>query len=305
MRRHFRTLSLSALAIVGTLVCSTAAPRALAGEQSGGKTRDVYVTVTDKAGAPVKSLALTDVTIREDNLSREVLAIGPATAPMRIALLVDNSQASQPITYEIRSGMSGFINAIFKASPDSTMSLATFGDRPTPVQDFTNAAPILVRAAQKMFPMSGSGAYMTDAVLDAAKALRKDPGPRQMIVVFVEESGQEFSNSGREQVLDALRYSNASLWVVALQSAMTNTTSQEARDRSALIDEGTAATGGSSLMLLNRVALPTKMLEVAGLLTSQLKITYGRPEQTVPPKKIDIQLTRKDLKLQAPRWAGQ
>ena len=303
MRSHHRLLFLCVLAMAGVLLAATAAPRVQA--QAKGRTRDVYVTITDKSGAPAKDVAITDFTIREDNQAREVLAVGPAKAPMRIALLVDNSQATQPMTNEVRVAVSGFINAIFKASPDSTMSLATFGDRPTPVQDFTNAAPVLVRAAQKMFPMSGSGAYLIDAVLDAATALRKDPGPRQIIVAFVNESGQEFSNSGRQQVLDAVRFANASLWVVALQDTMTNVDSQEARDRSALIGEGTAQSGGTTISLLNRLSLPAKMAELAGILTSQLQVTYGRPEQIIPPRKIDIQLNRKDLKLTAPRWAGQ
>ena len=40
--------------------------------------------------------------------------------------------------------------------------------------------------------MSGSGAYLTDAVYDAARALRKDPAARQMIVAFVDESGEDY-----------------------------------------------------------------------------------------------------------------
>jgi len=309
MRRQHRSLSLSslALALAGALVCSTAAPRAFraAPEPRQAKTRDVYVSITDKTGAPAKDVTIKDITIREDGQAREVLAISPAKTPMRIALLIDNSQATQSSVNEIRSSMSGFITAIFKASPDSTMSISTFGDRPTLVQDFTNAAPVLVKAAQKTFPMTGAGAYLVDAVLDATKALRKNPAPRQLIVAFVEESGQEFSNSGRQQVLEALHFSNASLWIVAMQSGATNMDSPEARDRSALIDEGTSQSGGTTLSLLNRLALPGKMTELAGLITNQFQITYGRTEQMVPPKKLDVQLARKDLKLVAPRWAGQ
>ena len=310
MRSHDRLLVLSVLAIAVALLHPTASPQAQGTQasqasQSTKRTHDVYVSITDKSGAPARDVSIADLTIREDNQAREVLAIAPAKTPMRIALLVDNSQATQPLTNEIRIGMTGFINAVFKASPDSTMSLSTFGDRPTLVQDFTNAAPILARAAQKTFPMTGAGAYLTDAVSDAAKQLRKNPGPRQIIVAFIDESGQEFSNAGRQQVLDELRYANASLWIVALQGSSTNMDSPEARDRSALIGEGTAQTGGTTLALLNRLSLPAKMVELAGMLNNQFQITYGRPEQTVPPKKIDIQLARKDLKLQAPRWARQ
>lgn len=305
MRSHNRLLLLSVLAMAGVLVSATVTPRVVSAAQAKGRTRDVYVTITDKAGLPAKDIAITDFTIREDNQAREVLAVAPAKTPMRIALLIDNSQATRPLINELRSGMTGFINAIFKASPESTMSVSTFGDRPTLVQDFTNAAPILARAAQKTFPITGAGAYMTDAVLDAATALRKDPAPRQVIIVFVDESGAEFSNTGRQQVMDALRFSNASLWVLAMQDSATNMTSTEARDRSSVIGEGTAQSGGATLALMNRLALQSKLAELAGALTSQWQITYSRPDQTVPPKKLDIQLARKDLKIQAPRWAGQ
>ncbi len=305
MQRHHRSLSVSMLAVTGALVCSTAAPRALAPAQAKGNSRNVVVTITDKAGQPARDVAITDVTIREDNQAREVLAVAPAKAPMRIALLVDNSQVTQPLTTELRMGLTAFISAIFKANPDSVMSFATFGDRPTMVQEFTNAAPVVARAAQKTFPVTGAGAYFLDAVQEAARSLRKDPAARQLIVVFVDESGEEFSNAGRQQALDALRLANASLWVVTLQGASTNTSTPEARDRSALIDEGTSNTGGTTLSLLNRIALPAKFAELAGIITSQFQITYGRPDQMIPPKKLDIQLTRKDLKLLAPHWAVQ
>ena len=300
MRTHSRLLVVALIAGA----CLIAAGPAVHG-QTNRRTHDVYVTVTDKAGAPATDLTPADFTIREDNRDREVLAVGTAKTPMRIALLIDNSQITQSVTNELRIAMSGFIQAMFKANPDNVMSLSTFGDRPTLVEGFTSSPQPLVRAAQKLFPMNGAGAYLTDAIMDAAQSLRKEPMARQVIVAFIDESGEEFSNAGRSQVLDALRFSNAQLWVVALQGAATNMNSQEARDRSAVIDEGTSQTGGTTLPLLNRLSLPQRMTELAALLNSQIQITYGRPEQTVPPKKIEIQLSRKGLKLQAPRWAGQ
>jgi VWFA-related protein len=304
MQRYDR-LSLSVLAVTGALLCSIPGPRAMSAAQANGNTRNVFVTLTDKSGQPAKNVAITDFTIREDNQAREVLAVAPATAPMRIALLVDNSQVTQPLTNELRTALTAFIAAIFKASPESTMSVSTFGDRPTLVQDFTNAAPVVARAAQKTFPVTGAGAYLLDAVQDAARRLRKDPAPRQLIVVFVDETGEEFSNVGRQQALDALRLANASMWVVTMQGSAVNTATPEARDRSALIDEGTANTGGTTLSLLNRLALAAKFTDLAAIITGQTQITYGRPDQMIPPKKLDIQLTRKDLKLTAPRWAVQ
>ena len=153
MRTPHRSLLFALVA--GLLLASASLPSARS--QSNPRTRNVYVTVTDKSGAPAKDLTPADFTIREDNQAREVLEVTQAKAPMRIALLVDNSQATTSVTNESRIAMSGFINTIFKGSPDSTLALWTFGDRPTLIENFTNAAPILVRQAQKLFPMSGSG----------------------------------------------------------------------------------------------------------------------------------------------------
>ena len=55
--------------------------------------RAMTVTVVDEAGAPIPDLGPSDFIVREDNVSREVLRVGPADEPMQIALLVDTSTA--------------------------------------------------------------------------------------------------------------------------------------------------------------------------------------------------------------------
>jgi hypothetical protein len=41
------------------------------------------------------------------------------------------------------------------------------------------------------------------------------------------------------------------------------------------------------------------------MLTSQLDVTYARPDALIPPKKLEMDITRKDVKLWAPRWGPQ
>src|SRR3712207_3439658 len=56
--------------------------------------RTFYVSALTKAtGAPVDSLTVRDVVVREDGVEREVLRVAPAAEPMQVALLVDNSEA--------------------------------------------------------------------------------------------------------------------------------------------------------------------------------------------------------------------
>ena len=67
----------------------TAAPSAQANRRS------IYASVLDKEGAPVLNLGPADFVVREDNRTREILSVEPATAPMQVALLVDNSGRSR------------------------------------------------------------------------------------------------------------------------------------------------------------------------------------------------------------------
>jgi VWFA-related protein len=297
---------MSRIAALVALAAAVAVASPLASQTTrGAKTRDVFVSFVDKNGAPVENVTVADVTVREDGQAREVLAVAPAKTPLRVALLADNSQVTMGLVTDLRKGLGLFVSTLLTASPDSTISYATFGERPTPVQDFTSSQPVLTKAVERLFHLMGSGAYMMDAIIDAAKVLKKDPIARQAIVVFVNENGDEFSNNNRLQVEEALRASGAALWVVVLQGTPPQPNATESRDRSAVIGDMTTKSGGASVMILNRISLADKMKEVARALTSQYQVTYGRPEALIPPTKIEVETSRKDVRVRAPRWTGQ
>ncbi len=66
--------------------------------------RALYVSVLNEAGAPVPDLGPSDFIVREDNVAREVLKVAPATEPMQVALLIDNSQAARDYISHYPSG---------------------------------------------------------------------------------------------------------------------------------------------------------------------------------------------------------
>ena len=67
---------------------------AIVGLDAQSKPRKIYTSLVDKKGAPVTEVAVADVVVREDGVAREILSVTPATDPMRVALLVDNSEAA-------------------------------------------------------------------------------------------------------------------------------------------------------------------------------------------------------------------
>ncbi|MBE3074077.1 MAG: GvpL/GvpF family gas vesicle protein, partial [Actinobacteria bacterium] len=134
------------------------------------RTRDVVVSVVDAKGAPVSGLAAADFLVREDGVAREVLKAGPATAPMQIALVVDDSQAATQAVQQLREGLTAFVD---KMKGRAEMSLITIGERPTSLVAYTTDTTALKHAIGRVFSRPGSGAYLTEGILDVSTGLRK------------------------------------------------------------------------------------------------------------------------------------
>ena len=297
VRRFFAGLTVcgaSALAIGAT------APQPF--EQRTANQQRVYVSVVDKKGDPASTLAVADLTIKEDGASREVLKVEPATDPMQIAMLVDTSAVAGPTISDLRASIKAFGAAIWAKSPDTQIALYSFGERPTLETDYSSSAVNLDRRADRLFAATGSGAYLIDAVIDAANALKKRGATRPVIVAYVDENGPEFSNRRHDVVFDAVAAARASLWIVAKQGFSSSTASPENRERAMVIGDVTTRSGGRNSMVFDGSALKGRFTEVATQLLSQFVVTYGRVETLVPPEKLEIRLVNPDLRLAAPRW---
>src|SRR6516225_2918336 len=97
---------LAALTLVATAGAASAVLFAQANQRS------MYVSVVDEAGVPVSTLEPADIVIREDNVAREILRVEPATDPLQVEILVDNSQAARDYINDIRNALPAFVNAL-------------------------------------------------------------------------------------------------------------------------------------------------------------------------------------------------
>jgi hypothetical protein len=271
-------------------------------EQRATNQQRVYVSVMDKKDVPVPTLAVADLTIKEDGVSREVLKVEPATDPMQIAILVDTSQVTGPAISDLRASLKAFGAAIWAKSPDPQIALYTFGERPTLDSDYSSSAVALDRRVDRLFAATGSGADFIDAIMEAAAGLKKRGATRPVIVAYVDENGPEFSNRRHEVVFDSVAAARASLWVVARQGFSSATSSPENRERAMVIGDVTTRSGGRSSMVFDGSAIKGRLAAMATQLLSQFVVTYGRPDSLVPPEKLEIRLVNPDLSLAAPRW---
>ncbi len=253
--------------------------------------RTLYVTARDSTGALAEALVPGDLVVREDGVAREVLRVSRATAPLRIALLADNSAATSRHTSNFRDALKGFVA---RFGPPHEIAYITLGDRPTIVTEYTSGVDTLTRAVDRLFPQSGSGAYVLDGILEAARGLQKREAERSAIVV-VATDGPEFSNVADGPVLDAIRAAGTALHVVLVQEHMTAATSDEQRYRNIVFDRGTIESGGSRDVVLTSMALPSALQAVADGLLGQFAVTYARPTTLIPPERVTVSAARPGL----------
>jgi VWFA-related protein len=290
------------------LLVSVAVPVSLAAQERDAatdpRTQEIHVSVLDSQGAPVTGLTAGDFTVREDGTAREVLSAGPATAPLHIALLVDDSQAATHAIQPLREGLAAFVEAMTTGPVKAEIALITIGERPTSRVEYTSSTGELKRAVNRIFARQGAGAYLLEAIVEASRGLAKRETERPVILALSFE-GIEYSNLYYQNVLEDLQKSGAALHVLAIGTP-SGSNSDEMRNRNLVIAEGTARTGGRRDQLLAESAIPDRLRLVARELSNQYVVRYSRPDTLIPPEKVQVTVSRPDVTVRArTRVAGR
>jgi hypothetical protein len=269
-----------------------AAAGATLGAQS--KPKRLYVSVVDAKGTPVTDVDPKDLVVREDNVAREILKIEPATEPMRIALLVDNSEAATSSIQFLRPALSSFATRMTAAG--HSIAFVTLGDRPTLEVDATSDLKRLKsRGIDRLFARPGSGMYLLEAIQDTSKGFIKNEAARPVMVAIVTE-GVEFSNASADSVVKAIRDSGSSFYALVLtEGARASNQSDEVRQRNIVLDRGATENGGRRDIVISHLALQDRLDAVASELLGIVAVTYASPDRLVPPEKITVAAAKEGL----------
>lgn len=274
---------------VGVIVCLAAPGQAAAQRRE----QTLVVSALEKeTGRPVEALAARDVLVREDRVTREVLRVSHLDSPMQLAILVDNSTAAEFHVSNLREGLTRFVRAL---GPAHELSLVTYASRPTLVVSVSKDRGQLEDAVGRLFSVPDAGAYLLDALEETANGFIKR-GSRRPVIVVVDVRGAPLSYAYYQRVLDRIIASGAQLHVVQVVEAEQDI-SQEARDRSIVITEGTRKTGGRLTDLLTSSSLPDALVQLAGELQSQYSVVYGRPESLIPPREVTVSSARPEVEI--------
>jgi hypothetical protein len=254
--------------------------------------RVLYVTAFDeKTRAPLTTLGVKDIVVREDGAAREVLRVTPATSPMAVAVLVDNTQAATPFIADIRRALASFVKALDGLGP---VAIVGVGDRPTVLRDYTTDQKQLHDGTQRVFAMPGAGATLLDAIVETSRGIRKREEDRAAIVILTSEN-VEFSTRHYNEVLEELQRGGAQLHEVILNTPAGVALNDPARNRASVFDLGPKRSGGTRTDVLTSIAFEEKMLELARILKSQHRAVYARPQTLIPPDKLEVSSVKPEV----------
>ena len=183
---------LAAVAAIA-LTPSAASPQS----KNAGKThtRHIFVSVTDTKGAAVEGLTASDFRVAEGGQDRIVSHAGPAKDPMRIALMLDTSDAAATALTHMRAGAIAFLDAL---PPEDEVILITTGRQMRVRVPPSTDRKKLKETAAGLFT-DGAGTVLMDGLLEIDDRFFKKADDRWPVFVIFTSDGTESSQGAREK----------------------------------------------------------------------------------------------------------
>ena len=273
--------------------------------------KQVIVTVMNlRTGQPVSGVTAAVLSIKEDGTDREIVKVEPATAPMSVILLADNTTAFASHVGELRATARAFFTSFFGAHSGSTGSLWTFGAAAVPVSQFQADSAKLVDESGKLRPVDlvmkqssnddnaahVSESNLIDGVYDASKALGKRTETRRVIVSFNAATPLEKSKPTRQQVAAELQKADATWFAVTFADGGSSSPM-----RDSMMTEVLPYSGGLRLTVQDVSKLEPAVKAIAEILATQYVVTYNRASGS--PKELTIEVKGEGVRAFYPRWA--
>ncbi len=271
--------------------------------QAAVPTRTVYVTAMDKAGASLPNLTAADFLVKIGGKTREVMHVEPATAPLRIAVIVDDNGSGL-----FRYGVGKFIERLYG---QAEFSISTVTGQTQKILDYTADARLLREAIALLGarPETADGGQLLEGIAETAHEFEKRPSSRGVIVALT-VGGEEHSTLPAHHVLEQLRKSGAALHVVNVSaSALRRTVAVqkpaallgENLHLSEVLGEGPKQSGGSSNEIVASAGVVSGLQQLAQtLLRNQYALSYSQRAEEKFSDKISVSLKAPGTKVIAP-----
>ena len=255
---------------------------------SGVNLVEVYATVTDQRGAPVRDLTAADVRIREDGSPQTISAFTAGDFPLAVAIGLDRSfsmgvgRTSRLDT--AKSAARAFIDALKPA--DQVMVIA-IGSETSVVAPLSTNHEAALAAIDRLDAWGTTPLY--DAMAGALDAIQSAKGRRALVVLS--DGSDRYSDTSAAVLVDHVRRRDVLVYPVAIGS-----------ERPAVFAELATASGGRSFFQTDPRELSATLISIANDLRSQYLLGYtpARPVAAQPSwHSIEVVVNRPGARVRA------
>jgi hypothetical protein len=277
------TRSIVALLASLTLM-STIRPDAAAHAAPAEVTRKVYISAVDSKGAPITDLTAAEITVKEGGKERPVVSLQPATAPMHVAILVDDNGtgAFQPGVFEF----------LQKVLSRGQFSISMLSPQALRLVDYTADVEALKSALGRLGQrgrLQPDGDQLPEAIAESARELQQRKAERPIILALTIAGGLLHSVEPNN-VLRTVRASGAALNVVYITGA----------DLGQVLGDGPKESGGRIEEASTGQAIAPAVIRIADSLMNQYQLTYTLPDGVKMSDRLNVSTSRKGIKLTSP-----
>ena len=273
------------------LVCLIGALMAIGG-QAGAAEFQLFLVASDLQGQPVGDLRAEEVAVTVAGAACTVTGLQPGTEPMKVALLVDNSEASGNALLPLRDGLKSFLDVL---PAQHEVGLFTIAGQVRRLVDFTTDREELVERALAIFAQRGSVTVMRDGIVETWKRRFKDDDAWP-VFVMVTSDGREGSTMRDEpfnEFVGQLRARSATVHTVMFKSGGSGVQTSVAL----FLAENT---GGSFESIAASTALPVVLSKLATTMGAQYEAAKDRYRVTFEcdndtPTQIQAGVSRQDI----------
>jgi Ca-activated chloride channel family protein len=217
--------------------------------------------VVHERGRFIKGLPASAFRLLEDNVVQKITHFSAEGSPLELVIAVDVSQSMTQAMPQLKTSVKKFLSAL---GPNDQVTLTAFNDNMFTLTRRDTTPAQRVRAVDRLAPWGGTALY--DVIVKGLQQLSKQPG-RRVLVVF-SDGDDKSSHATLQAVEQAVRSSDATLFMVALGSGVRNVKIKSSIER--LVD----MSGGRALFVERSDQLDGPFAEIVEELSNQYLIGY-------------------------------
>ncbi len=224
---------------------------------SGVNLVEVYASVTDSRGEPIRGLDRDDFEVREDGALQQISNFQAGDFPLSLAVAIDRSFSMAGQRLEMaRAGARALLGEL--RPQDEAMVIAIGSEIET-------ASPLSTDRARQLDAVGRLDAFGTtglhDAIISAIDAIQPATGRRAL--VLLSDGNDRYSRASADEALERARHADVMIYPIALGAA-----------RPPLFAELAALTGGRSYHVRDPNRLPETLRTIARELREQYLLGY-------------------------------